>query len=153
MASSTDRIEKRIELKAPVSKVWKAITDSQQFGQWFGCRFEAPFAAGKKAQGKITSPGFENFKFEIEVKAIEPEKRFAFHWHPYAIDPKVDYSKETPTLVEFLLEKAGQGTKLTVIESGFDQVPAARRAEAFKMNGHGWDAQLKNIEKHVGQGA
>jgi uncharacterized protein YndB with AHSA1/START domain len=147
-----DRIEKQIELKAPVSRVWRAITDSREFGQWFGVKLEGPFEEGRVSRGNITYPGYEHLKWEAVVKKIEPERLFSFTWHPYAIDPKVDYSDETPTLVEFRLEPAAQGTLLTVAESGFDKIPSARRAEAFRMNDGGWGQQVKNIESHVAKG-
>jgi uncharacterized protein YndB with AHSA1/START domain len=144
-----DRIEKRIELKAPVSRVWRALTDYREFGEWFGVKLEGPFAAGKVSRGQITYPGYEHLKLEAVVQKMEPERVFSFTWHPYAIDPKMDYSKETPTLVEFKLEKTATGTLLSVTESGFDKIPAGRRAEAFRMNDGGWTEQMKNIEKHV----
>jgi uncharacterized protein YndB with AHSA1/START domain len=147
---STDRIVKTIELNAPVSRVWKAITDHREFGEWFRVKLESPFAPGKTVRGRITYPGYEHVVMEVVVQKIEPERLFSYTWHPCAIDPKVDYSKETPTLVEFHLEKSGTGTRLTVTESGFDKVPAARRDEAFRMNSGGWEQQLKNIEAHVG---
>jgi uncharacterized protein YndB with AHSA1/START domain len=144
-----DRIEKRIELKAPVSRVWRAVTDYREFGEWFRVKFESPFVAGRVARGKITNPGYEHVTLEATVKEIQPERLFSFTWHPYAVDPKVDYSKETPTLVEFRLEKIPSGTLLVVTESGFDKIPANRRAEALRMDDNGWAAQLKNIERHV----
>lgn len=150
-ASSTDRIEKRIELRAPVARVWRALTNHQEFGQWFRVKLERPFAPGEKTRGNITHPGYEHLTMEVTVQTMENERRFSFHWHPYAVDPKVDYSKEPPTLVEFVLEKTATGTLLTVTESGFDAIPAARRAEAFRMNEQGWAGQLKNIEAHVTQ--
>jgi uncharacterized protein YndB with AHSA1/START domain len=148
-----DRIEKRIELKAPVSRVWRAVTDYREFGEWFRVKFEGPFVAGEVARGKITNPGYEHLTLEATVKEIQPERLFSFTWHPYAIDPKVDYSKETPTLVEFRFEKIPTGTLLVVTESGFDKIPANRRAEALRMNDNGWAAQLKNIERHVAKTA
>lgn len=146
---STDRIEKQIDLKAPVSRVWRALTDHREFGQWFRVNLEGPFVPGKKTRGRITHPGYEHVVMEVLVEKFEPERLFSFRWHPYAIDPKIDYSKEQPTLVEFHLEKSPAGTLLRVTESGFDKVPAARRDEAFRMNDGGWTAQIKNIEAHV----
>lgn len=148
-----DRIEKRIELKAPVSRVWRALTDYREFGEWFGVKFESPFVAGKAARGRITYPGYEHLMLEAVVQKIEPETLFSYTWHPYAIDTKVDYSKETPTLVEFRLEKTATGTLLRVTESGFDKIPSARRDEAFRKNEGGWEQQIKNIEKYVTQNA
>jgi len=148
-ALSTDRIEKQIELKAPVARVWRALTDYREFGQWFRVNLEGPFIAGKTTRGRITYPGYEHLVMEVLVEKIEPERLFSFHWHPYAVDPKVDYSNEQPTLVEFRLEKAPVGTLLRVTESGFDKIPAGRRDEAFRMNDGGWSQQLKHIEAHV----
>lgn len=148
----TDRIEKEIDLKAPVSKVWRALTDSREFGEWFRVTMDGPFVAGKETHGQITHPGYEHLRMTMFVQKIEPERYFSYTWHPYAIDPKVDYTKETPTLVEFRLEKSAKGanwTLLKVTESGFDKVPAERRLEAFRMNENGWAQQLKNIESYV----
>lgn len=146
---SNDRIEMRIELTAPVSRVWRALTDHQEFGDWFKVKMEAPFVAGKVALGQITHPGYEHVQMRMTVVTIEPERLFSFTWHPYGIDPKVDYSKETPTLVEFRLEKSAVGTLLEITESGFDKVPKERRDEAFRMNDSGWAQQVKNIESYV----
>jgi uncharacterized protein YndB with AHSA1/START domain len=144
-----NRIEKRIELKAPVSRVWRALTDHREFGEWFRVRLDGPFVPGQIARGQITYPGYEYVTFEAIVQKMEPERLFSFTWHPYAVDPKVDYSNEEPTLVEFKLEKTSTGTLLTVTESGFDKIPSHRRSEAFRMNEGGWSEQLKNIENHV----
>jgi uncharacterized protein YndB with AHSA1/START domain len=148
---ANDRIEKRIELKATVSRVWRALTDYREFGEWFRVKFEGPFVAGQVSRGQITHPGYEHVRMEIVVQKIEPERLFSYTWHPYAIDPKVDYSGETPTLVEFTLEKSANGTLLVVTESGFDKIPSERRAEAFLMNDNGWAQQVKNIESYVAQ--
>lgn len=146
-----DRIEKRIELKAPVSRVWKALTDHKEFGDWFRVDLEAPFAKGRTARGKITHPGYEHVVWQAVIKDMEPERLFSFTWHPYAIEKDVDYSKEPQTLVEFRLEKTATGTLLLLTESGFDKIPAGRRPEAFRMNDGGWTAQMENIEAHVAQ--
>jgi uncharacterized protein YndB with AHSA1/START domain len=148
---SNDRIEKLIELKAPVPRVWRALTDYREFGEWFRVKLEGPFVAGQVSSGYITWPGYEHLRMEVVVQKIEPERYFSYTWHPYALDPKVDYSKETPTLVEFTLEKSATGTVLRVTESGFDKIPASRRAEAFRMNENGWGQQLKNIESYVAE--
>jgi uncharacterized protein YndB with AHSA1/START domain len=145
----SDRIEKRIELKAPVSRVWRALTDYREFGEWFRVKLDGPFVAGQVSRGQITYPGYEHLKWEAVVQKLEPERLFSFTWHPYAVDPKVDYSKEPQTLVEFKLEKTPSGTRLLLTESGFDRIPAARRMEAFRMNDGGWTEQMKNIERHV----
>ena len=147
--TSTDRIEKKVVLRAPVSKVWRAIADSRQFGEWFRVKLAAPFVAGKSVKGKITIPNYEHIQFEMEVERIEPETYFSYRWHPYAIDPKTDYSKEPTTLVEFRLQEVKDGTELTITESGFDRIPASRRAEAFRMNDNGWAGQAKQIAAYV----
>ena len=144
-----DRIEKQIELRAPVSRVWRALTDHREFGEWFRVRIDGPFVSGQVSTGNITYPGYEHLKWEAVVQKMEPEKLFSFTWHPYAIDPKMDYSGEPQTLVEFTLDPVPGGTLLRVTESGFDKIPGNRRAEAFRMNDGGWAQQMKNIEKHV----
>jgi uncharacterized protein YndB with AHSA1/START domain len=148
---ANNRIEKQIDLEAPVSRVWRALTDYREFGEWFRVKLEGPFVAGKVAGGFITWPGYEHLRMEVVVQKIEPERYFSYTWHPYAIDPKVDYSKETPTLVEFTLEESAKGTLLKVTESGFEKISSARRLEAFRMNDNGWAQQLKNIESHVAE--
>jgi len=148
----TDRIEKRIELKAPLSRVWRALTDHREFGTWFRVRLEAPFQVGQVARGQITYPGYEHVKWEATIEAMEPERLFAFAWHPYAVDPTLDYSKEPTTRVEFRLEPRGAGTLLIVTESGFDAIPKERRFEAYRMNDGGWSEQIKNIAAHVDPG-
>ena len=146
----TDRIEKTIDLKAPVSRVWRALTDYREFGTWFRVELEGPFVPGKLARGRTTNPGCELLAFEVTVQKMEPERLFSFTWHPYAVDPTVDYSKEPQTLVEFTLEKTATGTRLRVVESGFDKIPAGRRPEAFRMDDLGWAIQMENIAKHLG---
>jgi uncharacterized protein YndB with AHSA1/START domain len=140
-------------LKASPGRVWRALTDYREFGAWFGVKMEGPFSPGQTCRGQITSPGYEHLKWEGVVEKMEPERLFSFRWHPYAVDPKVDYSQEPTTLVEFTLEKAGAGTLLQVVESGFDRIPEGRRPEAFRMNDGGWAAQMQNIDKHVRQAA
>ena len=144
-----DRIEKRIELKAPISRVWRALTDYREFGEWFRVKLGGPFVPGQISRGHITCPGYEHVKWEATVIKIEPERYFSFTWHPYAIDPKIDYSQEPTTLVEFWLDKIPVGTSLLITESGFSGIPSGRRMEAFRMNDSGWTEQLKNIERHV----
>jgi uncharacterized protein YndB with AHSA1/START domain len=146
---ASNNIEKRIELKAPVSRVWRALTDYREFGEWFRVKLEGPFVAGKVSRGQVTHPGYEHLTMEMAVQKMEPERLFSYTWHPYAVDLKKDYSKEKPTLVEFRLEKAGSGTLLVVTESGFENIPEGRRAEAFRMNEGGWAQQMKNIETYV----
>ncbi|MEA2846275.1 MAG: hypothetical protein QOG78_1556 [Rhodospirillaceae bacterium] len=145
----SDRIEKTIEFKAPVSRVWKALTDHHEFGKWFKVRLEGPFVPGKISRGQITHPGYEHVTWQAVVQKMEPERLFSFTWHPYAIDPQQDYTGETPTLIEFTLEKTATGTRLHIVESGFDKLPAHRRDEAFRMNDGGWSQQIKNIARHV----
>lgn len=151
MASTavTDRIEKRVVLRAPRSRVWRALTDSKEFGEWFRVRLEGPFGEGATVRGRITHPGYEHLTMELFVERLEPERYFSYRWHPYAIDPAKDYSSEPTTLVEFRLEESADGTALTITESGFDRIPLDRRAEAFRMNEGGWNAQAQNIAKHV----
>ena len=147
--SSTNEIRKHLHVKAPPARVWSAIADSAQFGLWFRVRLESPFAVGQPTSGQITHPGWEHVRFTLVTEAIEPMTRFAYRWHPYAVDTKKDYSSEPMTLVEFLLEPQDGGTLVTVVESGFDRLPAERIAEAFRMNERGWAEQLDNIRAHV----
>ncbi|PYQ17391.1 MAG: vanillate O-demethylase oxidoreductase VanB [Acidobacteria bacterium] len=152
--TSTDRIEKKIVLRAPRARVWRALADAEQFGAWFGVDLKgASFRPGSRVRGRITAPGYEHLSLEVVVERMEPERRLSWRWHPYAVDPKVDYSSEPTTLVEFELQDAPEGTLLTVVESGFDRIPAARRAEAWRMNDQGWSAQMQNIERHVARSA
>lgn len=152
MSTSGDklnRIEKQVEIKAPIARVWRALTDPQEFGEWFRVKMETPFTIGKTARGRIAYPGYEHLVWEVTVTAIEPQHYFAFTWHPYAVDPNVDYSKETPTLVEFRLEKTADGTHVRVIESGFDKIPTHRFTDAMRMNTQGWEEQMENIKNYV----
>jgi uncharacterized protein YndB with AHSA1/START domain len=142
-------IEKKIEIAAPVARVWKALTDYREFGEWFKVKLEGPFVVGQTASGQLTYSGYEHLRMEMVVTAIEPPAYFAYTWHPYAMDPKVDYSKETPTLVEFRLAETAEGTALTVTESGFDKLPAHRIADALRMNARGWEQQLQAIQAYA----
>ena len=159
-SSVPDRIGKEVLLRAPLSRVWRAITDSREFGSWFGVKFDGPFKAGERIVGRITpttadpqvaaqQKPYEGMTFDITIDRIEPETLFSFRWHPAAIDPAVDYSHEPTTLVEFVLKEVADGVMLTITESGFSAVPLARRAEAFKMNEGGWAAQTMLIEKYL----
>ncbi len=138
----SDRIEKAIELNAPVSRVWRALTDYREFGSWFRVRLDGPFVPGQVTRGQITYPGYEHIRFEAVVQKIESERLFSFTWHPYAVDPDEDYSA-----------KSARGTLLRVVESGFDKLPSKRRLEAFRMNEGGWDEQLGNISRHLAHAA
>jgi uncharacterized protein YndB with AHSA1/START domain len=145
----TDRIEKRVILEAPRSRVWRAISDAEEFGAWFRMSFDGPFVEGQTVRGRVLYPGYEHVTGEFQIVRIEPERYFAYRWHPYAVDMNVDYSAEPTTLVEFRLEDEGGRTVLTVVESGFDQIPPHRRAEAYRMNDGGWTGQMENIAGHV----
>lgn len=159
---STDRIEKQILLKAPLERVWRAISDSKQFETWFGVKFDAPFRPGAKMRGAIVGTKMsaevakmqsqhKDVVFEITIEQMEPERLFSFRWHPGAVDPKVDYSKEPTTLVAFSLEQKPDGVLLTVTESGFDQIPLERRAKVFAGNSEGWAIQMTLIEAYLAQ--
>jgi uncharacterized protein YndB with AHSA1/START domain len=149
------QIEKRIELKAPISRVWRAITDYREFGQWFRVQLDGPFLAGQVSRGQITYPGCEHIKWEALVQKMEPERLFSFTWpHPKSLEKEgypLDYSKEPRTLVEFRLQKTASGTLLVVTESGFDKLPGDRRLEAFRRNDGGWTEQMKNVGNYVAQ--
>jgi uncharacterized protein YndB with AHSA1/START domain len=147
----SDHIEKRLLLQAPVSRVWRALTDYREFGKWFRVKLDGPFVPGQISRGQVTSAGYEHVQWEAVVQKLEPERLFSFTWHPYAVDPKIDYSKEAPTLVEFRLQETSSGTLLLLTESGFDKIPGDRRLKAFRMNEGGWTEQMKNIENHVSQ--
>jgi len=147
---TTDRIVKETVLKAPLSRVWNAISDAQEFGEWFKVDMSGQtFRPGQPVHAKMTYPGYEGMPFEMVVAAVEPERLFSFRWHPYDIDPNEDNSDEPMTLVEFELEEVDGGTRLTVTESGFDNIPLARRAEAFRSNSEGWAIQVENVRKYV----
>jgi uncharacterized protein YndB with AHSA1/START domain len=152
-----DRIEKQIEIKAPLSRVWRAITDHRAFGEWFGVKIDGPFVEGQVSRGRMTHPGYEHVKWEAAIEKIEPEQLFCFTWaHPKSFDPATysgDYSQDPRTLVEFKLEKTNDGTLLRIIESGFDQLPADLRLEAFRRNEGGWTVQVQNLENYVAKKA
>ena len=150
MNTSTDRIERSIAINAPRAKVWRALTNAEEFGTWFGADLKGQrFAPGQRARGKITFKGYEHLTFDVVVDRIEPEDLMSYRWHPYAHDPKVDYTKEEPTLVTFTLKDDGNGTLLTVVETGFDRLPPERRMETFRMNTLGWESQTKKLAQHV----
>ncbi|MCJ8205223.1 SRPBCC family protein [Pseudomonas sp. RGM2987] len=144
---SSDRIERKILLKAPRSQVWRALANAEAFGQWFGVNLEGKrFVAGERTQGQVTYPGYEHLIWDVAVERVEPERVFSFRWHPYAVEPGVDYSQESETRVHFELEDMDGGTLLKVVESGFNNIPEARRLKAFRMDSRGWDEQMANIE-------
>lgn len=150
MTQSTDRIERKVLLKAPRARVWRALANAEEFGSWFGVDLQGKsFAAGQRTRGQITNPGYEYLVFEIWIERVEPERLLSWRWHPAAVEQGVDYSSEPTTLVTFELQDADGGTLLSVVESGFDKVPPDRRLGAFRMNSAGWDEQMKAIEKHV----
>jgi uncharacterized protein YndB with AHSA1/START domain len=147
--SDTDRIEKTILLRAPRARVWRALTDPDEFGSWFRVRLECGFAVGRSTTGNITHPGYEHVRFEATVERMDDGRLFSFRWHPYAVDPRIDYSQEPTTLVEFRLTDHPEGTMLSVVESGFDGIPPHRRRDAFLRNSEGWVAQLESLGRHV----
>lgn len=155
-----DSIEKTILLKAPRSRVWRAITESEQFGAWFGMRVDRPFAPGTTVKATMVGTTvdadvakkqkeYAGTPFEMVIERVEPETLFSFRWHPGP--PGTDYAKEPMTLVEFRLAEAPGGVMLTVTESGFDKIPLARRAQAFNGNAEGWAIVVTLIEKYVAQ--
>ena len=148
---STDRIERSVVLNAPRARVWQALTNAEEFGDWFGANLKGQtFAPGQRARGHLTFKGYEDYFFDIVVDRIEPKNLMSYHWHPYPMDKSIDYDKEEPTLVTFTLTDApNNGTRLTVVETGFDKVPPSRRLEAFRMNSGGWESQMKRITAHV----
>jgi len=159
---NTDRIEKTILLRAPRERVWRALSDSREFGAWFGVKLQSPFSPGALIRGTVVGTvadpaiaaaqkQFEGMPFEITVERIEPQTLFSFRWHPNAVDPAVDYSQEPTTLIQFTLQDAPNGTILTVTESGFDKIPLARRAKAFTASEHGWGAVVQLVEKYLAQ--
>lgn len=164
MASETDRIEKKILLRAPRQRVWRALTDSKEFGVWFGMKFDHPFTTGATMRGTIVGTAVDeevarlqrqmkDLPFEITIERIEPERLFSFRWHPHAVERGVDYSTEPTTLIVFELEEVAEGILLTVTESGFDRIPLARRAKAFTANDQGWGIVVQLFEKYLAQAA
>ena len=145
----SDRIVKHVTLDAPRPRVWRAITDVEQFNTWFGVALTSPFAPGAEVSGRMTHPKYAHVTMSIWIETMEPERLFSFRWHPYAIEPGVDYASEPTTLVTFTLEEAGSGTDLTIVESGFDAIPESRRVKAFTMDSNGWTGQIENIRKFL----
>ena len=164
MTATTDRIEKQALLHAPLERVWRAISDSEEFGSWFGMRLDGPFVAGARVGGEIVpttvdadvaaaQKPYEGQHFDIMVERVEPMRLLAFRWHPGVPDPNADLATEPTTLVVFQLEDRPDGTLLTITESGFDSIPLARRAEALEGNAEGWEAQLMLIGKYLAHAA
>jgi uncharacterized protein YndB with AHSA1/START domain len=151
--TSTDRIEKSVVLRAPRERVWRALADAQAFGQWFGVVLDGPLAPGARLHGRITHPGYEHLPFEITVERMEPERLLSWHWHPNTVEAGVDYAAEPKTLVVFELAEVTEGTRLTVVESGFDGIPPSRRAAAYRGNDEGWTGQMVAIERYLGGSA
>jgi uncharacterized protein YndB with AHSA1/START domain len=150
MNTSTDRIERKIVLKATRARVWRALTNIEEFNSWFGVKLQGKhFTPGQTFSGQVAYPGYEHIVMELTIEKCEPERLLSWRWHPNAIDPKMDYSSEPTSLVEFQLQDVVGGTLLTLVESGIDKIPVARRLDVFRNNSGGWDAQMKNIEKHV----
>jgi uncharacterized protein YndB with AHSA1/START domain len=147
--ASTDRIEKTLVLRAPRSRVWRALTDAEAFGEWFGVQLAGPFAPGSRVSGRITHPGYEHLPFELTVERMEPERLFSWRWHPNSVEAGVDYSAEPTTLVSFELADAAEGTRLSVVETGFDGIPPERRATAYRGNDEGWTGQMVAIERYL----
>jgi len=163
MSPTPDRIEKQVVLKAPLARVWRAVGDAEEFGRWFGAELGGAFAPGARLTARIvpttvdaqvaaSQKPYEGVTFEIQVEAVEPMRRLSFRWHPYAVEPGVDYAKEPTTLVTFDLEEVPGGTRLTITESGFDRLPPERRAKAFEMDSGGWAAQMALVAKYVSGG-
>jgi uncharacterized protein YndB with AHSA1/START domain len=157
---NTDRIEKRVVLRAPLDRVWRAISDAEEFGRWFGVRFDGPFVAGAAVGAAIVATTVDDevakrqeahagAKSTWQIVAIEPKRRFAYRWHPFAIDPDVDYESQPTTLVEFTLSDAPDGVLLTIVESGFDAIPASRRSASFEANSEGWAIQTDMVRRYV----
>jgi uncharacterized protein YndB with AHSA1/START domain len=155
-----DRIEKKILLRAPRERVWRALTDSKEFGTWFGMKFDGAFTPGAVMRGVISpskvnsevakaQKSHEGVAFDVTIEKMEPERLFSFRWHPGAVEPGMDYSGEPTTLVEFRLEETAEGVQLTVTESGFERIPLARRAKAFSANEGGWTIMVKVIEEYL----
>lgn len=147
--ASSDRIEKQVTLDAPRSRVWRALTDVAQFNAWFGVSLTAPFVPGAEISGKISIRSYQHVTMTIWIETMEPERLFSFRWHPYAVEEGVDYAAEPTTLVSFTLEDVAGGTRLTIVESGFEAIPESRRAKAFSMNSSGWAGQAENIRKFL----
>jgi uncharacterized protein YndB with AHSA1/START domain len=150
MTTTNNTIEKHADLRAPIARVWRALSDSQEFGSWFGVKLDGPFQPGKTAAGHITSKGYEHVRAEFHVDRVDERNHtLVFRWRPYAIEPNVDYSHEPYTVVTLALSEIPTGTHLAITETGFDGIPAARRAKAFEMNSSGWQQQTELIAAYL----
>lgn len=147
--TASDRIEKKVLLHAPRSRIWRALTDAAELGQWFGARLSGTISPGARIRGPVTHKDYEHLTFDVTIERVEPERLISWRWHPNPMDPDMDYSDEPTTLVTFELTEVEGGILLTVVESGFDAIPLARRADAYRGNDEGWAAQMENIRKHV----
>lgn len=145
----TDRIHKEITLRATRSRVWRALTDAEEFGEWFGVRFEGAFRVGETISGVLTKYEMAGVSFDMRIERMDAETYFAFRWHPYDVGPGADFDSEPTTLVEMRIEDVDGGTVLTLVESGFDSIPADRRVECFGRNEGGWKIQMENIRHHI----
>ncbi len=150
--ASTDRIEKQVTFDAPRARVWRALTDVAQFNAWFGVNLSSPFAPGAEVSGRLTIRNYDHLTLTIWIETMEPERLFSFRWHPYAVEEGIDYAAEPTTLVSFTLEEADGGTRLRIVESGFDAIPESRRARAFGMNEKGWAGQAENLRTYLASG-
>jgi uncharacterized protein YndB with AHSA1/START domain len=148
-AVNTDMIVKNVLLRAPRSRVWRALTNAQEFSSWFGVRVSGSMAPGARLEGPVTTKGYEHLTLKMVIDTMEPERLFSWRWHPNAIDPSADYDVEPTTLVTFTLEEVAEGTMLTIVESGFDRIPLSRRADAYRGNDGGWTQQMESIRRHV----
>ncbi len=150
MTTSTDKIERRIHIQAPRTRVWHALSNAEAFGNWFGVALQGKtFTPGQHTRGQVTQPGYEYITFDVQIEKMEPERLMSWRWRPAPVEKHLDYTSGPTTLVVFELHDADGGTLLTVVESGFDNVPPERRMSAYRLNSHGWEEQLKNIARHV----
>ena len=150
---TTDRIEMTTVLRVPRSRVWQALSNTKEFARWFGIEFDGEFAPHARLRGKVTTPGYEHLGAEIRVERVEPEWLLAWRWHPSATDSAKDYSKEPTTLVSLVLSDVTGGTKLTIHESGFENIPAKRREKAYKENEEGWAMQIHALTRYFAKAA
>ena len=145
-----DRIEKQVTVAATIGRTWRALADAREFGQWFQVDFDAPFFPGQRVTGRVRNPDYRDLRFDMVIERMDAPERLTLRWHPYPVDPKADYSHERPTLVEFRLKEVPGGTQVQVAESGFEQIPLERRADAYRMNSQGWEQQMQNLRDYLG---